>query len=61
MSTIMETPPKDAPRSKWRVYARPGGDFAVDRLVGDRKQRYGLYLTREKAELIARHANLSMP
>ena len=47
--------------TQFRVYERPGGDFAVDRaLPGGRKQRWGLYETRREADGQARLANAGL-
>jgi len=44
----------------WRVNTRPGGDFAVQRFVGGRTVRWGIYADRQIADDTARTLNAQL-
>ncbi len=46
---------------KWRVFARPAGDYAVQRFIGGRTVRWGVYATKAEAEDMAKAANALCP
>ena len=55
MPTTNPNKPDQVP--PYKVTPRPGGDFAVQRFIGGRIQRWGVYAERAQARTEARFAN----